>query len=350
MVKIQDIARIVGKSYATVSRALNGNTRINIETRKEICAIATQMGYRPSFAGKALREGCTRILSVLVPDLADPFYSEFINGLRGCASKDGYDLVIYDYGRRSELELRYLEMMLGGCCDGVVAFITSFEHTKDIVARYWASRIPLVAVGTPDTREVNYDLLTVNLLPGLSELLGILSKSGRKHPAYILESMASETLSRVRNFILERWSNPPPDFAPEKDMYCVPPSGVSQAEDGYNVAQRILKEKPETDAILTWHAVQAYGVARAVVEANRRIPEDIALVACDHTWITHFAPCPLITLDQHLEELATKAWQMIKARLDNKEEWLEPQREIIQATVTKQENFSRPKKPKTRRI
>ncbi len=344
MVKIQDIARIVGKSYATVSRALNGNPRINAKTRKEICAIAEQMGYRPSFVGKALREGCTRILSVLVPDLADPFYSDFIHGIRVNAAQDGYDVVIYDYGRSSDLETRYLEMMLCGCCDGVIAFITSFEHTKEIVKRYWDSKIPLVAVGTPDTREIDYDLITVNLLPGLSEIISLLSKNGRKHPAYILESMASETLARVRSFILERWSNPPADFEPQKDLYCLPPSGVSQAEDGYNMAKRILREKPETDVILTWHAVQAYGVARAVIEEGLRVPENIVLVTCDHTWITNFAPCPLITLDQHLFELAAKAWQMMKTRLQNKDEWLPPQRTVIQATVAKLGEFFAPGK------
>ncbi|MCQ2396635.1 MAG: LacI family transcriptional regulator [Lentisphaeria bacterium] len=348
MVKIQDIARIVGKSHATVSRALNGNTRINIETRKEICAIAAQMGYRPSFAGKALREGCTKILSVLVPDLSDPFYAEFINGLRLNASKDGYDVVIYDYDRRSDLELRYLEMMLGGCCDGVVAFITSFEHTKETVERYWASKIPLVAVGTPDTREINYDLITVNLLDGLSEILGILSANGRKHPAYILESMSPETLSRVRSFILDRWNNPPADFEPKKDIYCLPPSGVSQADDGYRIAKRIMREKPETDVIMTWHAVQAYGAARALIEEGVRIPDDVAVVTCDHTWITNFAPCPLITLDQHLDLLSKDAWGMIRNRLLNKDEWLPPQRAIIQATVLKQENFFRTDKKKSR--
>lgn len=162
--------------------------------------------------------------------------------------------------------------------------------------------------------------------------------------------MSSETLSRVRSFILKRWNNPPDDFAPEKDMYCLPPSGVSQAEDGYNTAKRILREKPETDAILTWHAVQAYGVARAVVEEGRRIPEDIAIVTCDHTWITNFAPCPLITLDQHLDSLAASAWRLIKERLQNKDEWLPPQRCIIQATVAKQDNLFRPTKTKKRKL
>lgn len=274
----------------------------------------------------------------MVPDLADPFYSEFISQLRVAAGHDGYDVVIFDYGKDPELESRYLETLLSGCCDGVVAFITSFEHTWKIVSRFWQLQIPLIAVGTPDTRQTNYDLLNVDLAAGLSDVLHALRNRGKHHLSFIQEGMSANTLERVRSYVLDRWHEMPLDFDPEHDLYCVPSGSRSQAEDGYQVACRILRESPGTDAILTWHGVLAYGVQRAVLEHGKRVPEDIEIVACDHTWVTRFAPFPMISLDQQLDLLACEAWKMVRMRLLDKD-WREPERRLIPA-VADLESFS----------
>ncbi|NMA43152.1 MAG: LacI family transcriptional regulator [Oligosphaeraceae bacterium] len=327
-VTILDIAKASGKSFPTVSRALNNHPKISAKTKKEIRALADRMGYRPSFAGKALKKGCTGILSVIVPDLSDPFYAEFIRCFKAHAGDNGYDVVIYDYEVKPELELQYLEMMLTGCCDGVAAFITCFEHTGNVVEHLWNARIPLVAIGTPDSKQIHYDLVNLEFGKALSQILQEQYRRGKRHLAFVQERMSETTLARVKTHILQRLQDMPLEFKPERDLYCSSANVRSQAEDGYLVGCRIFKENPKVDTILAWHGVQAYGIQRAAVEAGKRIPEDVALIACDRTWVTQYAPFPVYSMDQRLEQLAMEACSIIQTRLQNAN-WDTPLRRIV---------------------
>lgn len=330
-VTILDIAEASGKSFSTVSRALNDHPKISDKTKIEIRQLAEQMGYRPSFAGQVLKKGCTNILAMIVPNLSDPFYAEFIRYFKANAGRAGYDVVIYDYEMKPELEIKYLENILTGYCDGVAAFITSFEHTGSIVERLWNAHIPLVAIGTPDSDRIHYDLVNLDTRDALKQIFHELHRQGKRHLAFIQERMAETTLARVRSHILQRLQDLPLKFDEEHDLYCTSASTLSPAEDGYETGCRIFKENSAIDAVMTWHGALAYGVQRAAAEVGKRIPEDVALIACDHTWVTQYAPFPIYSLDQRLDLMAQEAFAIIQNRLRNKSKWEKPQRRIIDA-------------------
>ena len=103
-VTIMDIAKASGKSYPTVSRAMNDHPKISEKTKREIRAVAAKLGYRPSFAGTALKKGRTSTFSIIVPDLADPYYAKFISFFKHAAQEKELDVVVYDYELRPDLE------------------------------------------------------------------------------------------------------------------------------------------------------------------------------------------------------------------------------------------------------
>ena len=78
-VTILDIAKETGKTYSTVSRALNNCGRMSDETRKQILEAAERLGYRPNFAGIALQKGRTNTIGVLLPELGNPFYADLLH-------------------------------------------------------------------------------------------------------------------------------------------------------------------------------------------------------------------------------------------------------------------------------
>ena len=139
---ILDIAEASGKSYATVSRALNNNPRISKETTDRIKKLASKMGYRPSFAGRMLQSGKTNTISVIVPQLTNPVYAKFATAIKKRALLESYDTVIYDFELTPQLERNYLEKMLTRCCDGLITSLSSFEHTGDIFSKLWETRVP----------------------------------------------------------------------------------------------------------------------------------------------------------------------------------------------------------------
>ena len=131
-ITILDIAKASGKSYPTVSRALNNHPKISTKTTAEIKKIALEMGYRPSFAGTMLKSGKTNIISVIVPTLANPFYAKLVRSIEERAFLESYNTVIYDFDLNPELERKYLDRMLTRCCDGIITSLSSFEHVSGI--------------------------------------------------------------------------------------------------------------------------------------------------------------------------------------------------------------------------
>lgn len=91
---LEDVARAVGVSAMTVSRALNGSARVSEETRRKIVAEAERVGYRPSFSARALRSSESRLIGFHSPDLMLPVHVEIIQGARDVAAEEGYRLLL----------------------------------------------------------------------------------------------------------------------------------------------------------------------------------------------------------------------------------------------------------------
>ena len=327
-VTIMDIAKASGKSYPTVSRAMNNHPKISEKTKQEIRAVAARLGYRPSFAGTALKKGRTSTFSIIVPDLADPFYADFINHFKRLAAEKKFDTVIYDYELNPELERRYLERMLTGCSDGSVAFITSFLHTHDLVEALWTARIPLTAIGTPHefAGTAKYDWCTVDTSQSLLKILKHLKLQGRKHFVQLLppqpEDIRTLILKNLRHF-LETAGFP---FS-SHSIYPLCARSTDQAQAGLTAGLELIRTYPEVDVIYALNGFQAYGVLLAAHQCGRKIPEDIAIIVNDNTWISRYSITPLHRIDQCLDQLAFQAFMNLFSRCTSAE-W-EPQRRFI---------------------
>ena len=94
-VTIQDVAREAGVSRQTVSRAINDRDEISPETRSRILAIVEKMGYRPSSIARGLATQHTRTLGLVIPDVANPFFSEVARGAEQAAYAEGYTVFLW---------------------------------------------------------------------------------------------------------------------------------------------------------------------------------------------------------------------------------------------------------------
>lgn len=119
-VTLRELADKAGVSVATVSFALNNDSRIKPETRQRIHKLAAEMGYIPDARGRALATRTTKIVGVVVQGIRNPFYSEVVDAVKATMEKDGYTVVLGSYGVDEQGLTRYIESFRGNIADGVI--------------------------------------------------------------------------------------------------------------------------------------------------------------------------------------------------------------------------------------
>jgi DNA-binding LacI/PurR family transcriptional regulator len=118
-VNIRDVARAVGVSPSTVSRAFGAPDMVSEQTRDAVLRAAAELGYRPNRAARALVTGRTGNLGIIVPDLANPFFPSVVKGAQARAREEDHAIFLADSGEDPEQEVELIRAMAKQV-DGVV--------------------------------------------------------------------------------------------------------------------------------------------------------------------------------------------------------------------------------------
>src|SRR5260370_835038 len=123
---INDIAKRVGLSKASVSRALNGKQDVDPETRKRVLTLAADMGYVASASARALSNGRSNYLGLLVPTLTWPWILEVLRGVAEEIERSGYSLILYTTTDGEDSERAFMSQVVpAGAVDGLACLLPS---------------------------------------------------------------------------------------------------------------------------------------------------------------------------------------------------------------------------------
>ena len=139
---IYDVARVAGVAPSTVSRTFARPGRVNADTAARVRAVADELGYRANPIARALSTSKTRMLALMVSDVANPFYSELIRGAQIAASEEGYLVLLADAQESATLEREALERLIP-VVDGIVI---GSSRMSDSGLRTIAKQIPLIVL------------------------------------------------------------------------------------------------------------------------------------------------------------------------------------------------------------
>ncbi|MBX3239908.1 MAG: LacI family DNA-binding transcriptional regulator [Chitinophagaceae bacterium] len=133
-VTIIDIARKMGISKSTVSRALTNNPNINPETRASVLRMAKEMDYQPNMLALGLIKNETRMLGVIIPDIEKPFFASIVSGIQHAASRMNYRIIIAQSDESPAIEKENIQALMLSRVDGFLICHTrdtrNFEHIK----------------------------------------------------------------------------------------------------------------------------------------------------------------------------------------------------------------------------
>jgi LacI family transcriptional regulator len=129
-VTLRDVARVAGVHPATVSRALNEETRslVNEETAQRVLRAAEELGYRPNPIARGLKSGRSYTVGVLIPDLTNPLFPPILRGIEDKLEEAGYTALVANTDNDPERELLDCEAMRARQVDGIIAATARRDH------------------------------------------------------------------------------------------------------------------------------------------------------------------------------------------------------------------------------
>ena len=141
---IKDIAKALGISPSTVSRALKDHPDISVATKRAVKELAMQLHYEPNSIALSLRSSSSKIIGVIIPEIVHFFFSSVISGIEEVAYKSGYTVIICQSNEDFEKEKNIIHSLLSKRVDGILVSVSKTTTNYDHFLELQKSNIPLV--------------------------------------------------------------------------------------------------------------------------------------------------------------------------------------------------------------
>jgi LacI family transcriptional regulator len=298
-----DVAREAGVSLMTVSRVVNEKGDVSPATRDAVQAAIDKLGYRPSLIARGLVTKRTGTLGLVIPDNANPFFSEVARAAEQVAYGQGYNVFLCNTEEDVQRELTVLQSLEEKQVDGIVLCSSRLDEDKlrEVVEQFPATvlvnrQLANSTVGTVAVDdEMGGRIATRHLLNGGHRSIGFLagpatSQSGSQRAAGYRRALESTGIT----------------LNPAWIQHCSP-----TVEGGRQAASNLLATQPEVTALFCYNDLVAVGALQACADSGRRVPDDIAVMGCDDTMLAALVTPPLSTCHVSRHELGTQAMQLL---------------------------------------
>lgn len=307
---LADIARALGVSKMTVSRAINNHPEISPETRARILEAAQRMNYRPNQYARALTTNRSYLLGVVVPDLMHSYFAEICRGIETIAKPRGYQNLICSTHEDAANEEDEIEALLPRT-DGLIVASSALPTETKFYRRLTRERAKLVLIDRQleglrcpmvTTDDVKVGLLATNHLIGL----------GHRRVGHLKGTAASTAQMRFEGYKKALLKNRIPF-----DASLVRECGFSE-EDGYRSMKEWLATNHAPSAIFAANDPAAIGAMTAINEGGLRIPDDVAIVGGGNIHYGDMLRVPLTTVAWSTSEMGQNAARLLVAMVEGK--------------------------------
>jgi len=302
---IKEVAEVARTSVATVSRALRHANLVAPETRQRVLDAVERLGYTPSAQPAMLRNARTNVIVALVPDIANPFFSEVIRGIEAVALQNGYSVLLGDTQRDSVREAQYWRLVASRQADGIISLI---PRAKQPIP---GARIPFVNA-CEYVQDPEVTSILVDNVGAAHAATTYLISLGHRKIAFITGPLGTE-ICTDRRAGYERALH---DAQIRRDPNLVT-GGDFSVVSGIAGVDRLLSSGVQFTAIFCSNDEMAFGAILALKKAGRVVPRDVSVVGFDDIQFAQFYDPALTTISQPKLELGSEAMRLLLAALSD---------------------------------
>lgn len=301
-ITIKDIAKQVGVSYSTVSKALNDSPLVKPDTKEKIIKTAKEMGYEPNYAAQRLVSKQSNVIGLIWPTLERVAPSTLVTKINEEISKHGYSMIL----SINSIE-ESIDMFKRFQVDGVIVF------NKDTIIRMPKTfPMPIVTYGVNQNRSI--PVIDVNYKEAMHAAVEYLYNLGHKDIAFLgdFSIMDERQVEKYQGFQEAMES-----FGLKVGSHNLVNTGGLDWYDGYMATNRILSSTFKPTAIIGTSYDISAGVIRSLRQANYIIPKDMSVISYDNIPQMENLEVPLTSVGVPVEEIAEQMVQTLLYYMDD---------------------------------
>lgn len=306
-ITIHDIAKELGLTGSTVSRALNDHPRISKATKKLVKAKAAELNYRPNTIASTLRTGRSNSLGLIVPRINRNFFANLIHGVEQVCTDSGYHLLICQSQEKLAKEKAAISTLRNSRVDGILVSLSVETDQTDHLDNLAGSGIPTVLVdrvnpGVPLSSVSNDDFETCKKLTEHLIAQGYKSLVHYGGPQFL-----DSYKNRYQGFLAA--------ISEAGLAVSLPLSPVLTIEQGFATTMELFSGDHKPDAIVATSDYSAYGAMKALQELGISVPGEVGVAGYANESLTELLQPKLSSVELFPEEIGKRAAQLLIAQI-----------------------------------
>lgn len=341
-VTIKDIARALGLSTSTVSRALRDSYEISPETKKLVLEYAEKINYHPNPIALSLKERRSRSIGVIVCEIANSYFSQVINGIESIANNNGYNVIISQSHESAEKELVNLQYLTSRSVDGLIISVST--ETKDFtVFKDLHDRGMPIVFFDRIVDEIQTHKVIADNFKGAYDATSHLVQCGYKRIATVCNtvflSIGKERLAGYKAALRDHRIEPDESLI----RYCQ--HGGMVAAEMEEAIDELFRLKNPPDAIFASADKLTTGCLRALRSRGLSVPGDVGLVGFSNSELTELFDPSLTVVKQPAFEMGEVATNLLLELIESKRPVTDFQSRVLSTEMIIRHST---KSPKTR--
>jgi DNA-binding LacI/PurR family transcriptional regulator len=317
-ITIKDIAKLLGFSKSTVSRALKDHPDISQKTKESVKKVAENLNYKPNLVASSLRLKKSKVIGLIVPEISYFFFPSVIHGIEEVVHSKGYNLLILQSKESYEREVQNLDILISNNVEGILLSVSKetrdFAHFQHIIDMDF----PIVFFDRV-IKELDADIVLVDDIDGSYKAVNHLLETGRKRIAICNGNLNLLICrNRLKGYEMALQQN----GITIDNQYIISCESPLEAE---KETLRLLNLKTPPDGIFAISDLTMAGVMKAIYQTHLCIPKDIATIGfCEEPFRSMYQPT-LTAIQPMGFEIGNKAAELLFERINqNAAQHLEP--------------------------
>ena len=304
---IKDVSKVAGVSTATVSNVITGKKYVGPELHQKVVDAMNKLSYKPNIMARSLKVNKTFKISVVVPNIANPFFSEIIKVIEESLDGTEYQMILYNTNSNPQKENEVFKALVeNNQNDGII--LVGARLSDEILNYYW--KLPIVLADHPIIQgQNNLSFIVNDNFKASKEIANVIYEKGFKKFACITGPEESPSAKVRLSGFLSKLEECGVD-TDEVSVY----KGEFSFEHGYNsaikLAKKIQKENEKTGVFICSDLV-AWGAMEGFKKMGLEIAQDVGIISYDDIFYAKYLHPGLTTYHNSTNEIGKKAATMI---------------------------------------